>query len=324
MFGDSGGRTVRLTLGAYTVAHEAYEKEIIPAFKRYWQEKTGSSVSFETSYAASGAQARAIQAGFEADIAALSLEKHIDVLEKAGLVTHDWRAGPHRGVVTRSVVVIAHRPGNPKNIRSFSDLSRQDIDVIYPDPKTSGGAMWVVCAIYGAGLKQSAHENTKPDPGYARQFLKSIQKRVAVMDESGRMSVQTFESGRGDALVTYENEALLRQKQGDEFPFFVPSSTIEIENPVALVDKNVDKHGNREAAEAFVRFLYAKSAQRAFARCGFRPVDPEVAEAFAEKYPRPAELFDIGFLGGWKRAQKTLFGPEGVWTEVMKQLASDA
>jgi len=309
-----------ITLGAYTVPKEAYQKEIIPAFQQYWKDKTGQAVKFAESYEASGAQSRAIQAGFEADVAALSLEQDVEALRTAGLITHDWKKTRGEGFVTRSVVVIAYRPGNPKNIADFEDLRRDDVDVIYPNPRTSGGAMWVVNAIYGAGLKLSEARTGTPDKGFARELLKAVQKRVKVMDQSGRMSVTTFENGIGDALLTYENEALLRQKQGKDFPFAIPQATILIENPVAVVDKHVDKHNNRAVVEAFVSFLYTEMAQRAFAGYGFRPVDPVLAQELKDRFPMPAHLFDSRLLGGWAGIAQELYGPQGTWTQIIEEL----
>jgi len=311
---------VTLIFAAYTVPKEAYQREIIPAFQKYWKEKTGQSVKFEESYEASGAQSRAIAAGLEADITALSLEKDVSRLKDAGLITHDWKNNKYNGFVTNSLTVIVFRPGNPKNISGWEDLAKQDVDVIYPSPKTSGGAMWAVNAIYGAGLKMSEVKTGKKDYAYARQLLKSIQKRVKVMDKSGRLAVTTFENGIGDALVTYEDEALLRQKQGKEFPFIAPESTILIENPIALIDKNVDKHQTRKIAEAFVEFAHSKEAQRLFAQYGLRPVNEEVAREFAAKYPAPKYLFNINYLGGWKQVENDIYGKNGVWTKIIEEL----
>lgn len=312
-----------LTLGAYTVPKEAYENEIIPAFQKYWLEKTGQIVNFQESYIASGAQSRAIQAGFEADIAALSLPEDIERLKESGLITHDWTDRKYKGIVTRSVVVIAFREGNPKNIRDWQDLTREEVEVLYPNPKTSGGAMWDINAIYGAGLKISEKETGTPDPEAARNLLKSIQRRVRVMDKSGRASVTTFENGIGDALVTYENEAILRQKQGRTIPYIVPEATLLIENPIAVIDASVDKHGNRELAEAFVDFVLSREAQTSFARFGFRPVDEDIASEFTEQYPVPSLLFDISYLGGWPRVFEGIYGPSGVWAEIMEELARE-
>lgn len=315
--------SVTLTLGAYTVPREAYRNEIIPAFQKMWKEKTGQEVRFEESYIASGAQSRTILGGFEADIAALSLEQDITRLADAGLITHDWKAGKYNGFVTRSTVVMAYRPGNPRGVKTWEDLTSDNIEVIYPSPKTSGGAMWFVNAIFGAGLKMTETEKGEKDYEYARSLLKRIQKRVKVMDKSGRESVTTFENGVGDILLTYENEALLRQKQGKDFPFILPGATILIENPVALIDKNVDKHGNREVAEAFIDFVFEKESQRSFANYGFRPVEETVMSEFAGKYPVPPMLFDIFYLGGWGKVNTDLYGPEGAWSKIMEELANE-
>lgn len=313
----------QLTLGAYTVPKDVYQKEIIPAFQAYWKEKTGRRVRFSESYTASGAQSRAIGAGLEADIAALSLEADINRLVKAGLITHNWKAGKYNGFVTRSLVVLVIRPQNPRQIKDWEDLTLEGIDVIYPSPKTSGGAMWFVNAILGAGLKMSETSGGQQDMAYARGLLKRIQGRVKVMDKSGRESVTTFEKGFGDVLLTYENEALLRQLQGKDFPFIIPRATILIENPIAVVDKYVDKHGNREVAEAFVNFVVYKEAQRCFARYGFRPVDEEAAKEFAGKYPVPPLLFDISYLGGWEKVNEVVYGSEGIWSQIIRELGDE-
>lgn len=312
-----------LTLGAYSVTREVYRKEIIPAFKKYWQEKTGEEVRFVDSYKPSGSQSRAIASGFAADIAILSLEQDITRLEEIGLITHNWKNREYNGFVTRSVVVICHRPQNPKLIDDWPDLQRDDVDVIYPNPGTSGGAMWCVNAIYGSGLKLSEVYLQEKNPQYAEHFLKKIQARVKVMDKSGRDSVNTFKKGIGDALVTYENEALLRQKQGEEFPFIIPRATILIENPVALIDKNVEKHQNRDLAEAFIDFLFSNDSQRAFAAYGFRPVNKVVSLEFARKYPCPEYLFEIHYLGGWEHVYTNIYGPEGIWPKIMKELSEN-
>jgi sulfate transport system substrate-binding protein len=313
-------KDITLIFAAYTVPKEAYQKEVIPSFQKYWKEKTGQTVKFEESYEASGAQSRAIAAGLEADIAALSLEKDINRLKDAGLITHDWKNNRYNGFVTNSLVVIAYRPGNPKNIKDWQDLTKNNVDVIYPSPKTSGGAMWAVNAIYGAGLKISEIKTGKKDYEYARQLLKSVQRRVKVMDKSGRLAVTTFENGIGDVLVTYEDEVLLRKKQGKEFPYLTPDATILIENPIALIDKNVEKHQTRKIAEAFINFVQTKEAQRLFAQYGLRPVHEEVIKEFAEKYPIPKYLFDINYLGGWDKVEGDIYGKNGLWTKIIEEL----
>ena len=312
-----------LTLGAYTVPREVYEKEIIPAFKKMWLEKTGQTIRFQQSYIASGAQSRAIEQGFEADIAALSLEEDVDRLRTSGLITHDWKNTAGGGFVTRSVVAVAFREGNPKNLSGWEDLGREGVDVLYPSPKTSGGAMWDIIAIYGAGLKMSEAQTGEADPVYAKELLKSIQKNVRAMAKSGRASVTAFENGIGDALVTYENEILLRRLQGRSLPYFIPEATVLIENPIAVVDAYADKHGTRTAAEAFAAFTLTEESQKAFMKYGFRPViDVQDAE-LSGRFPKPGLLFDTGYLGGWDIIQPAIFGPQGIWTRIMEELGRE-
>jgi sulfate transport system substrate-binding protein len=184
--------------------------------------------------------------------------------------------------------------------------------------------MWFVNAIYGAGLKTSETNLGQADKSYARELLKKIQARVKVMDKSGRESVTTFEKGFGDVLLTYENEALLRQLQGKDFPFIIPRATILIENPIALVDKYVEKHKNREVVEAFLDFVLCKEVQRSFAQYGFRTVDEEISREFENKYPVPTLLFDISYLGGWEKVNELLYGTEGIWPQIIMELANES
>ncbi|MGH7205496.1 MAG: sulfate ABC transporter substrate-binding protein [Nitrospiraceae bacterium] len=308
-----------LMLAVYSVPKEAYEQRIIPAFQQRWKQRTGQEVRIRSSYGASGAQARAIIGGFEADIAALSVEGDLDQVAKAGLITHNWRGDPHQGIVTASVVAFGVRKGNPKEIKTWEDLAKPGLEVLYPNPKTSGGAMWDIIAIYGAALKLA---EPKQGPTYAASLLKRIQKNVKVMDKSGRESVTTFERGVGDVIVTYENELLPRIKAGRPYQLVLPAETLLVENPVAVIDRNVDKHRVRDVAEAFVAFLHSEEAQGAFTEFGFRAVEPAVVGSHAAAlFPRPAHLFTIAELGGWENVEVLLFGPQGVWTRTVEELA---
>ena len=313
------GQKVTLTLAGYTTPREAYGKAIIPAFQKYWKEKTGRDVEFQESYQASGAQSRAVIGGFEADIVALSLEGDVDKITDAGLITHDWKGKPNRGMVSTSLVVIAVREGNPKGIKDWPDLARGGLNVLTPDPKTSGGAQWNINAIYGAALRGHAGV-AKDDPAAAREFLKSVFRNVSIMDKGARESITNYEKGVGDVAITYENEVLVGRQGGQKYDYVIPRSTILIENPVALVDKNVDKHGTREVAEAFVNFLWEKEAQRAYAKYGLRPVDPEVAEEVKAQYPAVEDLWKVDYLGGWGRVAKEIYGPQGVYTKMFEEL----
>jgi sulfate transport system substrate-binding protein len=206
------GGEVKLILAAYTTPREAYG-EIIPLFQAYWLEKTGQKVTFEESYQGSGAQSRAVVEGFEADIVALSLEADIIRIEKAGLITHDWRSEPFGGMVSTSVVAFAVREGNPKNIQDWADLAQPDLEVLTPNPKTSGGAMWNVLALYGAAKRGHVVGFTADDTG-AQEFLHTVLQNVSVMDKAARESITTFEKGVGDVAITYENEVLVGRQAG--------------------------------------------------------------------------------------------------------------
>jgi len=199
--GCGGGSTenaenkITLVLAAYTTPREAYGKAIIPGFQKYWKEKTGQEVEFRQSYQGSGAQARAVIGGFEADIVALSLAADVDKIAHAGLIKHAWTEKPNHGMVSTSIVVLAVRPGNPKNIRDWSDLTRPGLNILTPDPRTSGGAMWNICAMYGAALRGFAGVDKSPEA--AGQLLSSVFKNVSIMDKGARESITTFEKGMG-------------------------------------------------------------------------------------------------------------------------------
>jgi sulfate/thiosulfate-binding protein len=313
------GNQVKLILGAYTTPREAY-KELIPLFQKQWKEKTGQDVVFEESYLGSGAQSRAIVEGFEADIAALSLEADVNRIKDAGLITHDWKSGPYKGMISDSIVSFAVRPGNPKGIRDWADLAQPGLEILTPNPKTSGGAMWNVLALYGAAKRGFVEGVSKDDDAAAQDFLLNVLKNVTVMDKGARESITNFEKGVGDLAITYENEVLVGQQSGQTYELVIPRSTILIENPVAVIDTYVDKHGTREAAEAFVAFLSTKEAQEIFAKYGLRSVDPEVAKATASQYPHVEDLFNIDYFGGWEKATPDFFGENGIYAQTVSKV----
>ncbi len=298
-----------LTLAAYTTPREAYGEAILPAFAAYWKGKTGEELKFEASYQGSGAQARAVKEGLEADVVALSLDPDVAVLEQAGLITHDWRAAGQSGMVTQSLAVIAVRPGNPKGIQDWPDLAKADVSVLTPNVRTSGGAMWNVLAIWGAATRGFAG-NKAGDGSGAEKLLGGVLKRVAVMDKGARESIVNFEKGVGDAAITYENEVLVAKKEGQAMDYVVPPSTILIENPIAVVDTYAKKNGNEELAREFVAFCQGPEAQQAYARYGLRPVDASFVPA---DLPKPNDLFTIRDLGGWDKVKAEVFGAGGVY-----------
>ncbi len=301
-----------LTLGAYTTPREVYGKEILPAFREHWKKTTGEDVRFEESYLGSGAQSRAIVGGFEADVAALSLEADIERIVDAKLITHDWKAGPTRGMVSRSVVVLCVREGNPRAIRDWDDLAQEKLAVLTPNPKTSGGAMWNLSALYGAALRGKTRA-AAGDTAAADELLSRMLRNVTIMDKGARESMITFETGVGDVAITYENEVIVGRLGGKTYEYVVPASTILIENPVAVVDEYARKHGNLDLARAFVEFLGRPEAQRACARYGLRPVEPTVESETKAQFPPVADLFTIRDLGGWPEVTKTVFGAGGAF-----------
>ena len=256
----SGGGDSSLTLVAYSTPQEAYE-EIIPAFQKT---SAGKNVDFEQSYASSGEQSRAVEAGLPADVVAFSLEPDVTRLVDAGLVPADWAQTNHGGMVTDSVVVLAVRKGNPKNIQTWDDIVQEGVEVITPNPFTSGGARWNLMAAYGAQIKQGKSEEEAVD------FLRQVLENTAVQDKSARESLQTFAGGKGDVLIAYENEAITAQQKGQEIDYVVPDETILIENPVAVTEDA------SEQAQAFVDFLQGPEAQKIFGEKGYRPVDEDV------------------------------------------------
>jgi len=315
----AAGNSVTLTLGAYTTPREAYG-EIIPLFQAAWLEKTGQTVTFEESYLGSGAQSRAVVEGFEADVVALSLEADVTRIVDAGLITHDWKSKPYGGMVSTSVVAFAVRAGNPKGINDWADLTKAGVEVLTPNPKTSGGAMWNILGLYGAAERGFVNGVAKGDAAAAQEFLLQVLNHVTVMDKGARESITNFEQGVGDVAITYENEVLVGQQNGQDYALILPQSSLLIENPVAVVDSYVDQHGTREVAEAFVDFLFTPEAQTIFAKHGLRSPDPKVAEATAADYPPLTDLFTIAEFDGWAQATPAFFGEDGIYTQTVAKV----
>jgi len=303
--GQSGESGNRLTLVAYSTPQEAYKQNLIPAFQKTAQ---GRGLTFDQSYGASGEQERAVEGGLPADVIALSLEPDMTKLVEAGLVDQGWNRDRFKGFVTKSVVVFAVRPGNPKRIRTWDDLTKPGVEVITPNPFTSGGARWNVMAAYGAQLEHGKSEQEAID------YLKRLFGNVPVQDKSARESLQTFTGGKGDVLLAYENEAIAAKKKGEGLDYVIPDETIQIENPIGVAKES----SNPRRAGAFVDWLRSEAGQRIFARDGYRPVLESADDP--KRFPQPSRLFTIGELGGWSKVTARFFDPEkGVFAGIERE-----
>jgi len=299
--------STNLSLVAYSTPAGAFSK-IIPAFQAT---PAGKDVSFKQSYGASGTQAAAVHNGLSADVVNLSLAPDVSVLSQAGLIGTNWNKDKFGGMVTDSIVVFVVRKGNPKNIKTWNDLIKPGIQVINPNPFTSGGARWNVMAAWGAQIKQ--HKT----PTQANAFLKSLYKNIVVQDSSARASMNTFVSGKGDVLLAYENEAIQAQQSGADIQFVRPSATILIENPIAVLKGTK----NPTEAKAFVDFTRSDAAQNIWAKYGYRPIVQSVFKKWAKTFPVPRQLFTIRDIvkGGWPVVQPKFFDPN---KGIVKQIQS--
>lgn len=317
---DASGRQAKsrqLTLVAYSVPKKAYTK-ILPAFKDYWKDKTGEDVTFKESYGASGSQSRAVIDGLEADVVQLAMEPDVSKIAGEGLIADGWRdRTPNKGVPTTSLIVFGVRPGNPKGFADWADLSKGGVGVITPDPKSSGGARWNLLGSWG-----SVSFDPKDASAYGQ--VEKLYANTLVLDKSARDASNTFlKKGLGDVAVLWESDANIAKAAGGDFDIVIPKSTILAETAVAVVDKNADKHGTRDVAEAFVQFLFTAEAQESFAEAGMRPTSPEVLAKYADKYPQPAtNSYTISDFGGWKTAGKAFFGESGVYATIEAAVAA--
>jgi len=300
---------------SYDPTRELYA-EYATLFAKRWLERTGQRVTVKQSHGGSGAQARAVAEGLEADVVTLALALDVSLLHKRGaLLPPNWQARlPFNSSPYTSTIVLLVRQGNPKKVHGFADLGRAGVSVITPNPKTGGGARWNYLAAWGDALRQ---------PGAAadgaRDYMRRFLKNVAVFDSGARGSTTTFvQRGIGDVLVTWENEAklVLEKAAPRSFELVVPPRSILAEPPVSVVDKNVDKHGTRAVAEAYLSLLYEREAQELVARFGYRPRDPEVLARHVEKFPR-LELFGVDeVFGGWQKAQAEHFDEGGTFDQL--------
>ncbi|BAZ17913.1 sulfate ABC transporter periplasmic sulfate-binding protein [Calothrix sp. NIES-4071] len=303
-----------ITLVSFAVTKAAHEA-IIPKFVEKWKQEKNQNVTFKTSYGGSGSQTRAVIDGLEADIVHLALAGDTQKIEKAGLIQPGWeKEVPNNGIVSKSVGAIATRPGNPKGIKTWADLAKDGVKVITADPKTSGVARWNFLALWNSVIKAGGDEQKATD------FVTQIYtKNVQLLAKDAREATDAFfKQGQGDALINYENELILARQKGEKVEAIIPDVNISIDNPIAVVDKNVDKHGTREVTEAFVKYLFTPEAQQEFAKIGFRSVDETVAQnkEVKDKFPAVKTLGTVQDFGGWSEVQKKFFEDGAVFDKI--------
>lgn len=308
---------VTLLNASYDPTREFY-KEFDEAFAAYWKQQTGEDVTVEQSHGGSGKQARAVIDGLEADVVTLALAYDIDAIaQNSDLIAKDWQKRlPHNSAPYTSTIVFLVRKGNPKGIKDWGDLVKADVQVVTPNPKTSGGARWNYLAAWAYALQQPGGDEAK-----AQQFVADLYARVPVLDTGARGSTTTFvQRGIGDVLLAWENEAFLAIEElgKDEVEIVVPSTSILAEPPVAIVDKNVDDKGTRAVAEAYLQYLYSPEGQEIAAKHFYRPTDANVARKYEASFPKiPLVTVDEVF-GGWQQAQQKHFADGGIFDQIYR------
>ncbi len=306
---------VELTLVSYNVAKPAYSR-IIPEFQKYWKEKTGQTVTFKESYGPTIPQARSILAGLDADIFAINTQFAVDLLVENGFVNANWQKRlPNNSIPMTSVMVLVTRPGNPKQLRTWQDLTRNDIHLVAINPKTSGNARWGILAGYRSILKAQGPEK-------ARAYLNGLVKNSKSLVNSGREATDTFIRNRlGDVMINFENEIIFTNDViPRDFPYIAPSPNVQVDFPVTVVDKVVDKRGTRPVAEAFTQFLFTPKAQQIFAQVGYRPRDRAVYQQFQKQYQPVQKLYTVADFGGWKQVNRDVFA-DGALFDVAQRAA---
>jgi sulfate/thiosulfate transport system substrate-binding protein len=309
-WGANSRNSIELTLASFSVMKTAYQ-QIIPKFEEKWWNEHQQRVSINQSYSSSGAQTRAIVDGLEADIAHLALGLDLNKIAKANLIDDGWEAEfPNGSIVAQSVVAIVTRPGNPKQIKQWADLGRSDVKVITADPRSSGVARWIFLALWNS-VTQSGQSETA-----AQEFVQNLYRRVPVLARDAQEATSTFfRQGEGDVLLNYENEVLLAIARGVPLDYQIPPVNIAIETPIAILDRHVDRHGNREVVTAFVNYLFSPEAQAEFVKAGFRPQDgpPD------PKFPAIPQLNHIQQFGGWNKVQKAFFADGAIFDQIYQK-----
>ncbi len=294
-----GGRVI--TLYGFSIMKESLEKEIYPAFAAKWKAEHGDDLSFNSSFAGSEVVTNQILQGTPADVAVLSIERDVDRLVEGKAVTNDWRSLPAKGIINKTPFIILVRQGNPKNIKDFADLAKPDIKLIHPDPVSSGGAQWSILSIYGSELRKSKAETGPPDAARALQTLQKIWRNVISTPASAREARTQFETGYGDALITYELEGLLMKQADSPVEIVLPKSTIFSEHPAVVIDRNINDV-KRPSVEAFVKYLWSDEAQKAFVKYNFRSATNESFNAENKQFGIIEDPFTVEYFGGWNRA----------------------
>jgi sulfate/thiosulfate-binding protein len=309
-----------VTVTAYSNVYDTYGK-LISTFQSDWKEQhDDQQVQFSTSFGGSTTQAQNVVSGFPADIAALSLTPDVDLIKDAGLITHDYTQDPEGGFVASSAVVFDVRPGNPLGIDNWDDLAKPGIEILTPDPASSGGARWNIVAAYGAAMRGEVPGYEAENPADAERMLTHIFRNVTVMDKSANDSIKNFQAGNGDVAITYEYAVLAAQAQGLPDEMVIPPSTVAIQTPTVVVDENAQAHCVQDVAAAFVDFLHTDEAKEIFTDTGYeRSTDLEAAQSGEKGTFEPIDdLFTTDDIGGWDEIQNTtVFGPDGAFTKAL-------
>ncbi len=315
---NQGGRTI--TVYGFSIMKESLEKEIYPAFAAKWKREHGEDVNFVSSFAGSETVTNQILQGAPADLAILSIERDVSRLVQAGQASNDWKNAPQKGIINKTPFVILVRKGNPQNIKDFADLAKPGVKLIHPDPVSSGGAQWSILAIYGAEIDKVTRDASGSADAVGQvqavQTLQAIWKNVISTPGSAREARTQFESGYGDALITYELEGLLMKQAGQPFEIVVPKATIFSEHPVAIIDRNVTGE-ERPIVEAFRNYLWSDEAQQAFVKNHFRSVTNESFNDANAEFAKIERPFTVETFGGWARAYPEII--EGVFAKQVQR-----